>query len=218
MAEQAAKLQATYDKVVWIIEADLYDGHIALEPKVITGAISHLAVVERATLLQTRSLQETADLLLSMDQRLQHGRRDLALRPSEPADPRLLAEYIVSELPKIGCTKASTLLQRFGSVRGVFTADVTDIARSAGLARRPLRLSAPRSTHPIRTLCDRVSPHWLTTGKPIPDNPQLRGLSTNQKAIPKYRAAAPMLMRFPGAAVVFTLSRKADAQGCDANR
>ena len=75
-----------------------YDGHIALEPKVITGAISHLAVVDGATVLRTQSQQETADLLLSMAKRLQDGRRDLALRPSKPADPRLLAEYIVERI------------------------------------------------------------------------------------------------------------------------
>jgi ERCC4-type nuclease len=136
MAEQAAKLRATYDKVIWIIEGNPYDGHIALEPKVITGAISHLAVVEGATVLRTQSPQETADLLLSMAKRLQDGRRDLALRPSKPADPRLLAEYIVSGLPRIGRIKASTLLQRFGSVRGVFTAEVADIAEIHGFGRK----------------------------------------------------------------------------------
>jgi ERCC4-type nuclease len=103
---------------------------------VITGAISHLAVVEGATVLRTQSLQETADLLLSMAKRLQDGRRDLALRPSKPADPQLLAEFIVSGLPRIGRTKASALLQHFGSVRGVFTADPTDIAAIHGFGRK----------------------------------------------------------------------------------
>jgi ERCC4-type nuclease len=110
--------------------------HIALEPKVITGAISHLAVVEGATVLRTQNQQETADLLLSMAKRLQDGRRDLALRPSKPADPRLLAEYIVSGLPKICRTKASTLLRRFGSVRGVFKAAPADIAAIRGFGRK----------------------------------------------------------------------------------
>jgi ERCC4-type nuclease len=135
-AEQMAKLRAAYDKVVWIIEGNPYDGHIALEPKVITGAISHLAVVEGATVLRTQSLQETADLLLSMAKRLQDGCRDLVLRPSKPADPRLLAEYIVSGLPGIGRTKARALLERFGSVRGVFTAEVADIAAIRGFGRK----------------------------------------------------------------------------------
>jgi ERCC4-type nuclease len=103
---------------------------------VITGAISHLAVVEGATVLRTQSSQETVDLLLSMAKRLQDGRRDLALRPSKSADPRLLAEYIVSGLPRIGRTKASILLRRFGSVRGVFTADAADIAAIRGFGRK----------------------------------------------------------------------------------
>ncbi|WP_207461352.1 ERCC4 domain-containing protein [Azospirillum sp. SYSU D00513] len=135
-AEQAAKLRASYEKVVWIIEGNPYDGHVALEPKVITGAISHLAMVEGATVLRTQSLQETADLLLSMAKRLQDGRQDLALRPGKPADPRLLAEYIVSGLPGIGRAKARSLLQRFGTVRGVFAADTADIAKVRGFGRK----------------------------------------------------------------------------------
>ena len=87
-------------------------------------------------MLRTQSPRETADLLLSMARRLQDGRRDLALRPGKPADPRLLAEYIVSGLPGIGRTKAGALLQRFGSVRGVFTADAADMAAIRGFGRK----------------------------------------------------------------------------------
>ncbi|WP_448207167.1 ERCC4 domain-containing protein [Azospirillum sp. sgz302134] len=135
-AEQAAKLRATYDKVVWIIEGNPYDGHVTLEPKVITGAISHLAMVEGATVLRTQTPKETADLLLSMAKRLQDGRTDLTLRPGKPADPRLLAEYIVSGLPRIGRSKARALLRRFGSVRGVFAAQAADIAAVRGFGRK----------------------------------------------------------------------------------
>jgi excinuclease ABC subunit C len=42
----------------------------------------------------------------------------------------------VSGLPRIGRTKASTLLQRFGSVRGVFTAELADIAAIRGFGRK----------------------------------------------------------------------------------
>lgn len=135
-AEQAAKLRATYDRVVWIIEGNPYDGHVELEPKVITGAISHLAVVEGATVLRTASLQETADLLLSMAKRLQDGRRDLPLRPSKPTDPRVLAEFIVNGLPGVGRTRAQALLTRFGSVRGVFAADAGEIAALRGFGKK----------------------------------------------------------------------------------
>jgi excinuclease ABC subunit C len=93
-------------------------------------------VFEGATVLRTQSLQEAADLLLSIAKRLQDGRRDLALRPSKPADPRLVAGYVVSGLPRIGRTKARALLGRFGSVRGVFTADVADIAAIRGFGRK----------------------------------------------------------------------------------
>ncbi|MBP2300528.1 ERCC4 domain-containing protein [Azospirillum picis] len=135
-AEQAAKLRASYDKVVWIIEGDPYDGHVRLESKVITGAISHLAMVEGATVLRTQTLQETVDLLFSMAKRLQDGRTDLSLRPAKPADPRLLAEYIVSGLPRVGRGKARALLGHFGSVRAVFAADAAEIAGIRGFGRK----------------------------------------------------------------------------------
>jgi ERCC4-type nuclease len=37
---------------------------------------------------------------------------------------------------QIKSTKASTLLQRFGSVRGVFTAELADIAAIRGFGRK----------------------------------------------------------------------------------
>jgi ERCC4-type nuclease len=135
-AEQAAKLKSLYEKVVWIIEGDPYDGPVGLEPRRITGAISHLAMVEGATVMRTRTLQETAELLLSMAKRLQDGRQDLQLRPGKPVDPRLLAEFIVSGLPRIGPAKARALLTRFGSVRGVFAASPAEIAAIPGFGRK----------------------------------------------------------------------------------
>lgn len=139
-AEQAAKLKATYDKVVWIIEGNPYDPpdgvRAALEPRMITGAMSHLAMVEGATVMRTQTLQETAELLLSMAKRLQDGRTDLALRPSKPADPRFMAEYIVAGLPRIGRSKAQALLTHFGSVRGVFAASAEDIAAIRGFGKK----------------------------------------------------------------------------------
>jgi ERCC4-type nuclease len=71
---------------------------------------------------------------------LQDGCCDLAVGPSKPPDPWLLAEYIVSGLPGIGRTKASTLLQRFGSVRGVFTAGAADIAAIRGFGRKTAKV------------------------------------------------------------------------------
>ena len=139
-AEQAAKLRATYEKVFWLIEGDPYAGGgehgVALEPKMITGALSHLAVVEGATLVRTDSGEQTAALILSMAKRFQDGRRDLQLRPVKPQDPRLLAEFIVCGLPRVGRAKARLLLERFGSVRGVVDASAEEIAAIRGFGKK----------------------------------------------------------------------------------
>jgi Fanconi anemia group M protein len=155
-AEQAAKLRATYDRVFWLVEGDPFGGGaqgredgadaaedggggraaFALDAARIAGALSHLAVVEGATLVRTDSAEQTAELVLSLAKRFQDGRHDLQLRPTKPHDPRLLAEYIVSGLPRIGRGKARLLLERFGSVRGVFTASAAEIAAIRGFGRK----------------------------------------------------------------------------------
>src|SRR3954464_5496521 len=116
MAEQSAKLRATYDKVVWIIEGNPYDGHIALEPKVITGAISHLAVVEGATVLRTQSPQEMTDLLLSKAKRRQDG-LGAALRQTWGSAPpgRIHCEQSARDRPDKGARPAPTF--RLGARR-----------------------------------------------------------------------------------------------------
>src|SRR5690242_530451 len=125
-AEQAAKLRATYDRVFWLVEGDPFGGTgdigqeipegiaeadgtggedgrpVVLDTPRIAGALSHLAVVEGATLVHTGTAEQTAELVLSLAKRFQDGRHDLQLRPTKPRDPRLLAEYIVSGLPRIG--------------------------------------------------------------------------------------------------------------------
>jgi Fanconi anemia group M protein len=139
-AEQAAKLRATYEKVFWLVEGDPYQGGsehgVALEPKMIAGALSHLAVVEGATLLHTDGAEQSAALILSMAKRFQDGRRDLQLRPLKPQDPRLLAEFILCGLPRIGRGKARLLLERFGSVRAVVNATEAEIAAVKGFGRK----------------------------------------------------------------------------------
>jgi uncharacterized protein (DUF58 family) len=111
-----------------------------------------VAVAERAGLTKADAGRAVEALVGTITEALRRGEEvrvagfgsfDLALRPSKPADLRLLAEYIVSGLPRIGRTKASTLLQRFGSVRGVFTAN------AAGHGRDPqLRLEDRRGHRP----------------------------------------------------------------------
>jgi len=139
-AEQAAKLRATYEKVFWLVEGDPYRGGgehgVALETKMIAGALSHLAIVEGATLLHTEDPEQSAALILSMAKRFQDGRRDLQLRPLKPRDPRLLAEFILCGLPRIGRGKARLLLQRFGSVRAVVDAAEEEIAAVKGFGRK----------------------------------------------------------------------------------
>ena len=137
IAEQAAKLRPTYDKVIWNIEGNPYDGHIALEPKVITGAISDLAVVEGATVLRTQSLQKRRISLLSMAKRLQDGRRDLALRPSKPPTRNWWQSTSSSDLLGSAARRPALCARalRLGAWRSC-TAEVADIAAIRGFGQK----------------------------------------------------------------------------------
>ena len=70
-----------------------------------------------------------------MAKQLQDGRRDLALRPNKPADPRLLAEYIVSGCPESAAQRPAPCFSASARYAG-FHRRSADIAAIHGFDRK----------------------------------------------------------------------------------
>lgn len=133
--EQLGALREQYDRPVLIIEGDgLYDSR-NVHPNAIRGALASAAVDFNTSILQTADSEETAALIQTMATREQttrdrsvsvHGEKQTKTLPEQQ-------EYVVAAVAEIGPVTARRLLETFGTVAAVFTADRTDLLAVDGI-------------------------------------------------------------------------------------
>ncbi|PSP97465.1 Hef nuclease [Halobacteriales archaeon QS_4_70_19] len=125
MFDQVGDAARHYARPVVILEGEgLYEKR-NVHPNAIRGALSSLAVDFGASVLQTRDADETADLLEVIARREQ-DRDDREVRVHGEKSSKTLAEqqeYVVSSVAEVGPVTARALLDHFGSVEAVMTAD-----------------------------------------------------------------------------------------------
>jgi Fanconi anemia group M protein len=120
---QISLCKAHYEKVVLLIEGDIYATRSQVEPAALDGAISYMSMLEGCTIVQTKDHKHTARMLSIMARHTQAGLGyDVPLRGGKPKDYRSLAQYLVEGLPGIGPGTAQKLLNHFGSAGAVFGA------------------------------------------------------------------------------------------------
>jgi Fanconi anemia group M protein len=135
MFEQIGDAARNYARPVVVIEGgDLY-GARNVHHKAIQGALASLAVDFGASILRTSDETETADLLETIARREQetgdrevdvHGEKQSRTLPEQQ-------EYVVSSVAEVGPVTARTLLEHFGSVEAVMTADEDDLMAVDGV-------------------------------------------------------------------------------------
>jgi Fanconi anemia group M protein len=125
MFDQVGDAARHYARPVVIVEGEgLYEKR-NVHPNAIRGALSSLAVDFGTSVLQTRDADETADLLEVIARREQ-DRDDREVRVHGEKSSKTLAEqqeYVVSSVAEVGPVTARALLDHFGSVEAVMTAD-----------------------------------------------------------------------------------------------
>ena len=121
---------------LFVIEGgSLFDALSSINENAIIEALSYLAIIEGVTVLRSESAIDTARLLYVMASHAQRGLGfDMPLR-SQPASDNLSTaqQYLVEGLPGIGPQLARSLLDHFGSVRGLFTADENALCNVPGV-------------------------------------------------------------------------------------
>ncbi|MFB6354415.1 MAG: DEAD/DEAH box helicase [Halobacteriales archaeon] len=134
--EQARDMARHYARPVVLIEGegDLY-AERNVHPNAIRGALASLAVDFGASVLRTRDVDDTADLLAVIARREQEdGSREASVHGGKGA--RTLAEqqeYVVSAVAEVGPVTARALLEALGSVEAVMTADEEALMAVSGV-------------------------------------------------------------------------------------
>jgi ERCC4-type nuclease len=154
---QLGSLRQLYRRPVLLVEGLADGGPVAGVPWLaVRGALVSAAVSFGIPVLRTDDRTETAGLIATAARQV---RADVAIayaRPGfRPRGWRRRALYVLQGLPTVGPQRARSLLDRFGSVRGVVAAQASALAAVPGIGMTVARaiseaVGPERDTCPIR--------------------------------------------------------------------
>ncbi len=123
--DQVGDASRHYARPVVVIEGDGLYAERNVHPKAIGGALASLVVDFGVSVLQTADEDETADLVETIARREQaDADREVSVHGEKQS--KTLAEqqvYVVAAIAEVGPVIARSLLEHFGSVEAVMTAD-----------------------------------------------------------------------------------------------
>lgn len=135
--EQTGDLVRAYGRPVLILEGELVTLYTErnIDPRAIQGALASLAVDFDVSILQTRDDDDTADMLETIATREQTSRdRSISVHGDKSAKTlQEQQEYVVSSIADIGPVTAQSLLDAFGTVEEVMTANEDDLTAVDGV-------------------------------------------------------------------------------------
>jgi len=135
MFEQVGDATRHYGRPVIVIEGEDLFGARNVHHKAIQGALASLAVDFGASVLRTSDEDETADLLEVIAGREQEtADREVSVHGEKQS--KTLSEqqeYVVASIAEVGPVTARTLLEHFGSVEAVMTAEKDDLLEVSGI-------------------------------------------------------------------------------------
>lgn len=128
--EQVRRLREAYPQPLLILEGDLAEISTFKHPQSILGALLALEMSEHVPVLTTADKDQTALLLSILWKRQEKGASEYGLRHKPKAMTlEQRQRFLVEGLPSVGETLARNLLERFGSVRGVFGGSEDELKR-----------------------------------------------------------------------------------------
>jgi len=128
--EQVRRLREAYPQPLVILEGDLAEISTFRSPQAILAALLVLETTERVPVLTTADKDQTALLLSILWERQDKEAVEYGLRHKPKAmSLEQRQRFLVEGLPGIGETLARSLLERFGSVRAVFSASEEDLKK-----------------------------------------------------------------------------------------
>jgi Fanconi anemia group M protein len=120
--------------VVIIEGTDLY-GERNVHPNAIRGALASLAVDFGVSVVRTEDQNDTTEMLEVLATREQE-QADRAVSAHGEKQAKTLAEqqeYVVASIAEVGPVTAQSLLEHFGSVEAVLTADTDELQAAEGV-------------------------------------------------------------------------------------
>jgi ERCC4-related helicase len=132
LLSQIKSLSENFERPLIIVEGEqsIY-GVRNIHPNAIRGLISSITIDFRIPILYTKDPADTAETIFSIAKREQILKKnDNLLHFSKKAlTKNQQKEYIISSFPNIGTNIAKELLNKFGSIKNIVNADITELQR-----------------------------------------------------------------------------------------
>lgn len=135
---QAKRLAASAIPTAIILEGTAADlSETGIRREALQGAMVSLSLIFGIPILRSRDPNETARLILYAANQLHAVSSGVAVRRGwRPRGKRRTQIAILQGLPGVGPRRAKTLLERFGSVQGVLTADPSSLEELPGIGAK----------------------------------------------------------------------------------
>jgi len=128
-----------YDKPLLLLEGFYYNYGEHLHENVIRSSCLAITTKFHIPILYTRDETDTARWLIAAARREERGKQMISLRKSKrPKDIESQKRYILESFPKIGPTSACKLLEKFGSLKDIFSASKKVLYESGILEEKTL--------------------------------------------------------------------------------
>jgi len=122
---------------ILIIEGEINYEYTMFDPQAIRGAVSAMMLQYGLSVMSTRNLEETVELIAMMARQEQIGIPEISLIPKrKAADLPDMQRRTIEMLPGCGMVMARDLLQHFGSVNRIANATKEDLLSMRGIGAK----------------------------------------------------------------------------------
>jgi len=130
--DKVAKLKSQHERVVYIVEGDLYSARFHQQALDIHRALAMMVVGHGVSILPSPDADNSGMLIYLLGLASAQGAAG-AERAGKPPIRRDAQLYLLGSLPGVDADRAEALLSHFGNARQVFAADAAALAQVQGI-------------------------------------------------------------------------------------
>ncbi len=138
LMSQAINLRQSYSRALMIVEGESLYTIRNIRVEAVMGALISLTVDFNIPVLFTKNEKETAVLIFRITEREQNiEKNEIQIRAEKkPVSLSEMQKFIVAGLPNINTTLARRLLEHFGSIERIFSADDKELDKVQGIGKK----------------------------------------------------------------------------------
>lgn len=135
---QASRLKRFSERPIIVVEGtDLYHTGYAIDHRAIKGAVTSLTTVWYIPVVFSKDIDGTAQFIIMAGNHQAEYAVELSKRPGrKPKRMERLKLHILQGLPEIGPKIAKRLLEHFGTIEKIITADDNELALVEGIGKK----------------------------------------------------------------------------------